>query len=183
MNGKCAVLLSLVLLFFAVGAKADDIYTYSGDSFLQGSFTLSTPLGDNLSNYAVVQYGIVDDPAYESSDFIMDGTDFGPGGIGNSGDILVSTDANGNITGWYLAGAEYGGDSWPWFLAGNGGIPYTGDYERLQSCDSNSPSCDLVSYPANGVWTATATPEPSSLLLLSSGLVGLGFVKRRVFHS
>jgi hypothetical protein len=27
------------------------------------------------------------------------------------------------------------------------------------------------------------TPEPSSLLLLSSGLIGLGFMKRKAFQS
>jgi PEP-CTERM motif len=46
---------------------------------------------------------------------------------------------------------------------------------------------DGGSYRAPGIWSSSvdpvATPEPSNLLLLSSGLIGLGFMKRKVFQN
>jgi hypothetical protein len=62
----------------------------------------------------------------------------------------------------------------------SGGPAETGTYsltiEDIFTAGSGSSS---FSTDAN----VTATPEPSSLLLLSSGLVGLGFMKRKMFQS
>jgi hypothetical protein len=47
----------------------------------------------------------------------------------------------------------------------------------------DEPNAGSTTQPNGVLGSFTATPEPSSMLLLSSGLVGLGFMKRKVFKS
>jgi hypothetical protein len=67
------------------------------------------------------------------------------------------------------------------FGTASGGPAETGTYsltiEEIFTAGTSGTSS--FSTDANVI----ATPEPSSLLLLSSGLIGLGFMKRKVFQS
>ena len=62
--------------------------------------------------------------------------------------------------------------------AGLGSISYHG---RTLYCQSSQQPCDTIpSYTESGVMTTTATPEPSALLLLISGLVATAGDPRRM---
>ena len=63
-----------------------------------------------------------------------------------------------------------------------GYVPGAYGYIAANAID-NSPPDETYEFVSGSQEIATATPEPSSLLLLSSGLVGLGFMKRKVFQS
>lgn len=153
-------------------------------------FTTTTPLGDNWNE--VTPTGI---RSWSLSVGPLDGSSANP--LGDYYDLTFSTDASGNITGSAFVTfnpvgnpgeflpKEYFGSQNPWWE--NPPYPwYTSeifslDYPGLAPVEDGVyiPSIFEDSYQAYnsgtpGNWTVTSTPEPLTMLLVGSGLLGLG---------
>lgn len=106
------------------------------------------------------------------------------GGFGTPSILTYSCSACPQLAGgteyFLVAGVASGGDK-NWELSNND----TGTYYLNDSGTSTGPwegiSGTIPAFEVDG--TPISTPEPSTLLLLSGGLIGLGFVKRKVFQS
>ena len=178
---------SVLALSLASSAKADTVYAYIGQPFttfkggfacpsicnLTGSFTVSTALGDNLTLQPITP------TSFSFTDGVTTIADTTPGG--QLAYLLVGTNATGAI------------DSWNIGLT----LPGTGGSFNIGSADTRTineapPTDDtffftnLISdsaavFNSPGTWsiTTTATPEPSSWLLLAGGLTGLWGLRRK----
>jgi PEP-CTERM motif len=196
MNRFVIVLCGLVVAALSSTlALADTMYTYTGNTFtsgltdknfatilpigsftandfVSGSFTLSTALGPNHSEF---------DPLFPTSFSFSDGVDTLTNSNSDSLESLgffVGTDAVGSITSWYIeieSADELTQIATINSVSANAFIDVGtgGGYSALNRSDP-------------GVWTSSttdpspaATPEPSSLLLLGTGAVGLAGSLRR----
>jgi hypothetical protein len=164
------------LAFFAPAGKADVTYTYTGNPFNQfggsatcppecnfsGFFTVAASLGANVSGVGFIP---LDFSFTDGSTTITkaDATSFSFGGF--------STDASGIITGWNMGfnGMLFSGTNPPGCL---GCRVVDGSFTLTQFAEVNDNP---------GVWTltTTATPEPSSFLLLTSGLIAVGCLLKK----
>jgi len=173
---------------------ADNIYTYTGNAFtyfggsdqcpsfcsVTGSFTVAAPLTADMPLTAITP---------ESFSF-TDGSNIitqANVGVGNSF-IEVGTDASGAIVSWNVILTE----GWPPNIVTQNYLdadPSSPAYGSMIQDDETVQDEFIDGYAFNqnpGTWTETdptSTPEPSSLLMLSGGLVGLGFIKRKLFQS
>jgi PEP-CTERM motif len=178
---------ALLVLLVAAPSRADTVYTYTGADFttfdnpsmlptgvvsLDGSVTLTTSLGDNFS-------GFVTPEAFSFSDGPTTITQLNEASQYDS--FYFVTNSSGAIVGWDVELCAVGPACLTpvvYFETVNLTSMGTDDYGFYSNGSGDWGLA--VNSGTPGAWTGPiTTPEPSALLLLGSGLLGLFGVKSR----
>ena len=171
---KHLILASFTMLLSAFGARADAVYTYVGDTyidfttpfgpgdFINGSFTIPNPLIANLVNYTFT-------PLSFSFSGFADGYPSISQTSQNVENFELWTDSQGAITHWEvdLASGLYSIDSS--YRPGD-------SYFDVAALPGGSGE---TSFYSPGTWTGNVTPEPSTVALFTTGLLASYVAIRR----
>jgi hypothetical protein len=169
---------TLVLAASTLIAHADTIYDYTGKDFtvvtyspyttkdfVTGSFTTTSPLADNLNKVSIT-------PAAFS---FNDGVDTITNTNDNSAFFVISTNASGSIVDWGIVVSQNPHDL----------IELVGGPQNYDIGDLGSNGTSLGENIVPGVFSSPRsnglTPEPSTLALFGTGILGLAGVARRKF--
>ena len=197
-RGLLAALFLWAILFPPVIANALTTYTYTGNvfdtiadetppggsydntMFVSGSFSLATPLVMDFL------FGNITPLAFSFTDGRNTLTNFNSTIV----EFLVGTDSSGNIDEWginvfvdfpsIVVGQQAKSISTSTILSSDKGE--ISEIFNVDSVGSFAASSDSAENAVPGSWirtTIAAVPEPSSLLLFTSGLLGLPIVRRK----
>lgn len=195
-----AVAVLVVCLRVSVPAFADELYSYTGNPFtsfsgtdscsggvgqssISGLILLANPLAANLNFFSItpLEFSFTD-----GSTTITNLT------VDPNGEIFeVSTGSNGAIDGWFITfnnapippvyGFEYTGFCTSTLSSGGCYAESAGDYTNI-GVEYVGGTPGIATNTDPGSWTATYVPEPSSLLLIVSGLAALGVTRRKLLR-
>ena len=187
-----SLLLSLVVLSLTLPARADETYTYTGNPFtyfsgvdscpsvcaISGSFTLASALGSTAfpTTPTPLSYSFTDGNfTWTSSNSSIAVFEFGTDSTGNIDAWIISLYETTNIRDTlYSCGSSVCGSS----------FHYTGyDNSQLVEVSPFSILGNAIVENEAGTWVASSSspslPEPSSLLLLGAGVLGVASGRRR----
>jgi hypothetical protein len=171
----------LMMAGFVPRANADTTYTYTGNDYtsaqspfttsdsISGSFTIAT-LAPSLTN------DFITPTSWSFSDGINQYTNIN----GSTGIFEVTTNAQGAIEYWDV-NIENAAGSWVFLTTDEPASPpfffaqVVDDVSELSPVDCSN--CEIVQNDP-GTWSSVV-PEPSALVLVSSGLLALAFVARK----
>jgi hypothetical protein len=179
---RAALIAAAILLLPARAVLAQTTYDYTGNDFtgvdgpfttsdsVSGSFTVAQALGDNLS------FVIIDPTSFS----FTDGVDTITNANSNAFDdgFEVATNASGEITNWSIDVEGSGPGLFSILLGNTNGAAQDGGVDG-GSVGFNIDDPGTWSTAGTGAPVAV-TPEPSTLALLGTGVLGLaGAVRRR----
>ena len=170
MRSQLGMSVLLLAAFGAPVAHATTTYVYTGNDFasavspyttsdsVTGFFSIAT-LGANLSDVTISP------TSYSFSDGVQTLTDQISGITGQFEHF--TTDSSGNITGWQI-----------YLLPPTTSQIFTSSLGGGEDFGQTSGPVYGVVFSAPGTWV-TVTPEPTSVVLMSTGLLALAFVVRK----
>jgi hypothetical protein len=202
---RFGALAALAAFLLPLPMMADTTYYYTGSDYttvsgvfttsdsLNGWFTVASPLGANLGTPGAL--ATITPLSYSFTDGVVEYNDTNgtfelvaistgqtyvpdPSALGDH--FELSTDANGNIDAWAMyAGIDVDAGTAFYTESAAGEIPL-----HVTAMDGSFIAGNQGSTSVVGAWSLTsssATPEPSSIVLVLTGLSGLAGVARRKY--
>jgi hypothetical protein len=170
-----ATVSTILLAASTLAAHADTTYTYTGNpftlitpgspyttsNFVSGSFMVATPLGDNLNDVDITPV------SFSFSDGVLSTVD----NLSLAG-FSIATDASGDIAAWIVV----------FNFVSDASINFSSISGDIDQAENGSIGASFQP----GTWTETTNspvPEPESLMLVGTGLLGVFGVVRRNFNA